>query len=107
MVDMITDERFDQDVLKSATPVLVDFYADWCAPCRALAPTLAKVADKFTGKVKVYKLNIEESPQATEQYGVMHIPTLILFKGGELQKKMEGLQSESGLISALNEVLRG
>jgi thioredoxin 1 len=78
----VTDGSFEQDVLKSDVPVLVDFWAEWCGPCRALAPKLEEVATQFNGKVKVVKLNIDENPEAPAKYGVKGIPTMILFKKG-------------------------
>ena len=79
----VTDGSFEQDVLNSDVPVLVDFWAEWCGPCRALAPKLEEVATQFNGKVKVVKLNIDENPEAPAKYGVKGIPTMILFKEGQ------------------------
>ena len=79
----VTDGSFETDVLKSDVPVLVDFWAEWCGPCRALAPKLEEVATQFNGKVKVVKLNIDENPEAPAKYGVKGIPTMILFKQGQ------------------------
>ncbi len=79
----VTDGTFEQDVLNSDVPVLVDFWAEWCGPCRALAPKLEEVATQFNGKVKVVKLNIDENPEAPAKYGVKGIPTMILFKEGQ------------------------
>ena len=78
----VTDATFDAEVLKSKTPVLVDFWAEWCAPCRALAPTLDEVAGQYKDKLKVVKLNIDENPEIPTQLGIRSIPTLILFKDG-------------------------
>jgi thioredoxin 1 len=103
----LTDPNFEQEVLKSTVPVLVDFHAVWCGPCKAMAPALEKVADKFIGKVKVAKLDIEEAEKTAEKYGVSTVPTLILFvegqpKGSSVgaipQTKIEELLSRSGVV---------
>ncbi len=78
----VTDASFEQEVLKSEVPVLVDFWAEWCGPCRALAPKLEELASELGGKVKVAKVNIDENPQAPAKFGVRGIPTMILFKAG-------------------------
>ena len=79
----ITDAAFDTSVLKSDKPVLVDFWAEWCGPCRAIAPVLDELSSELEGKVKIVKLNVDENPSIAAQYGVRSIPTMILFKGGE------------------------
>ena len=80
--EKVTDSTFDSDVLKSNEPVVVDFWAEWCGPCRMIAPSLEEIATEMKGKVKVAKLNIDENPDAPGRYGVRGIPTMILFKGG-------------------------
>ncbi len=85
-----TDANFDADVLKSETPVLVDFWATWCAPCRAIAPVVEQLAKEYAGKLKVGKLNIDESPQIPTQYEVRSIPTLLVFKGGRVVGQLVG-----------------
>ena len=104
MVDVVTDDRFEQEVLQSDLPVLVDFYADWCGPCKAQVPILESTAESFDGKVKVFKLNVDDSPDTAQKFGVMSIPTLLLFKGGEVHKRMVGVQNAQALSEALNEV---
>ena len=79
----VTDGSFEQDVLGSDTPVLVDFWAEWCAPCKRIAPALEEISDELAGKVTIAKLNIEENPDTPGKYGVRGIPTMLLFKGGQ------------------------
>jgi thioredoxin 1 len=80
----VTDASFDADVLKSAAPVVVDFWAEWCGPCRQIAPALEEISTELNGKVTIAKLNVDENPVAPSRYGVRGIPTLILFKGGQV-----------------------
>ena len=79
----ITDATFKQEVLESSLPVVVDFWAEWCGPCRAISPVLEELSEELKGKVKIVKLNVDENPNTTVKYGVRSIPTMILFKGGE------------------------
>jgi thioredoxin 1 len=90
MVDKVTDATFDQDVLKAAGPVVVDFWAEWCGPCRMISPALEEISSSLGGKVKIVKLNVDENPATTTKYGIMSIPTLMLFKGGQLASRQVG-----------------
>ena len=90
MVDKTTDATFEQDVLKASEPVVVDFWAEWCGPCKMIAPALEEISKSLTGKVKIVKLNVDESPKTASKYGVMSIPTLMIFKGGEMASRQVG-----------------
>jgi thioredoxin 1 len=90
MVDKVTDATFDQDVLKASGPVVVDFWAEWCGPCRMISPALEEISNSLNGKVKIVKLNVDENPATTTKYGIMSIPTLMLFKNGELASRQVG-----------------
>ena len=89
-VAKVSDTSFDSDVLKSNEPVLVDFWAEWCGPCRMVAPVLEEVAGELQGKLKIVKLNVDENPQTASKYGIMSIPTLMIFKNGELASRQVG-----------------
>ena len=93
----VSDSSFEQDVLQSEQPVLVDFWAQWCAPCRMLAPTVEAVAEKYQGKAAVVKLNVDDNPNVSQKYGIKGIPTLILFKGGKEQERVVGATSKDSL----------
>lgn len=97
-----TDASFDGDVLKSSEPVVVDFWADWCGPCKMIAPALEEIATEMAGKVKVAKLNIDENPHTAIKYGVKSIPTLILFKDGEPASMQVGAQPKGRLVDWIN-----
>ncbi len=92
-VTEVSDSSFEKDVLQSDTPVLVDFWAAWCAPCRMLAPTVEAVAEKYSGNARVVKLNVDENPSISQRYGIKGIPTLILFKGGKEEERVVGATS--------------
>ncbi|MCK4846653.1 MAG: thioredoxin [Deltaproteobacteria bacterium] len=86
----VSDDTFESVVLESDTPVLIDFWATWCAPCKAIAPTLEELAKDYDGKVKIVKMNVDDNPSTPGKYGVRGIPTLILFKGGEIVDQLVG-----------------
>ena len=95
-----SDSSFENDVLKADQPVLVDFWAAWCAPCRMLAPTVEAVAEKYSGNARVMKLNVDDNPSVSQRYGIKGIPTLILFKNGREEERVVGATSE-GAISRM------
>jgi thioredoxin 1 len=98
--------NWDQEVLKSEQPVLVDFWAPWCGPCRALGPTIDKIATQFAGRVKVGKLNTDDNQDLAVKYAISGIPQVLLFKGGgEPRERLVGLQSESALVKVVDRVL--
>lgn len=103
-VVILTDDNFEQEVVKSDTPVLVDFYADWCAPCRMMAPVIGELADSYAGKVKVAKLDTDAHREAAGKFGISAIPTIILFKNGEVQQRFVGVTSKSDFKQALDAV---
>ena len=105
MVQKLNTENFGVEVMQSDLPVLVDFYADWCGPCKMLSPTVDKMAEKYAGKIKVCKLNVDEAFPVAATYGVQSIPTLIFFKNGKDVNKSIGLCSESELESMIEAVL--
>jgi thioredoxin 1 len=89
-VGKVSDATFEAEVLKSAEPVVVDFWAEWCGPCRMIAPALEEIASAMNGKVKIVKLNVDENPEVAGKYGIMSIPTLMLFKNGQLASRQVG-----------------
>ena len=100
-----TDDNFDAEVLQSSTPVLVDFWATWCAPCKAIAPVVEQLATAFLGKVKIGKVNVDENPATPGQYGVRGIPTLILFKDGQIVDQLVGAVPKNQLESLIQKAL--
>lgn len=105
MVTEVTDENFEQEVIKSDLPVLLDMWAPWCGPCRMVAPVVEKLSEKYQGKVKFYKLNVDENPRTAARYRVMSIPTLMLFKNGEVVDTVVGAVPERILEPKINELL--
>lgn len=100
-----SDATFETDVLNSAEPVMVDFWAPWCGPCRMVAPVVEELSDDYDGRVKFVKLNTDENPQVAGKYGIRSIPTLMIFKGGELVDQVVGFRPKSDLSKRLEEVL--
>ncbi len=100
-----TDANFESEVLKSNQPVLVDFWAEWCGPCRMLSPIVDRVAAANQSKVVVGKMNVDENPDTPQKYGIQGIPTLLLFKGGEIVSQMVGFQSQENIQRNIDEAL--
>ena len=101
----LTDGNFDDSVIKSTVPVLVDFWAEWCGPCRMIAPTVEELATDYSGKVTNGKLNVDDNPNTATQFGVRSIPTLLLFKGGEVVESVVGLTDKTRLQALLDKHL--
>lgn len=101
----VTDDTFQQEVLDSERPVLVDFWAPWCGPCRMVAPIVEELADEYDGKVAFYKLNTDENPKVASQFGIRSIPTLLVFKGGQAVGQIVGFRPKGDLKKRLDEAL--
>jgi len=98
----LTDDTFEQDVIKSSHPVLVDYWAEWCGPCKMIAPILEEIASEYNGRIKVAKLNIDDNPQTPPKYGIRGIPTLMLFKDGNVEATKVGALSKSQLTAFID-----
>jgi thioredoxin 1 len=98
----VTLDTFDKDVLESTIPVLVDFWAPWCGPCRAISPSVDAIAEEFAGKAKVYKVNVDEQPEIASRYGVQSIPTLTIFKDGKVADQIVGSQPKAAIAQKLS-----
>jgi thioredoxin 1 len=106
MTDLVlTDQNFQTEVLESKLPVLVDFWAQWCAPCRIVSPIVEELAKEYEGKLKVGKLNVDENIQTSQTYGIMSIPSLLIFKEGKVVKTMIGAQSKENFKREIDSVL--
>jgi thioredoxin 1 len=103
-----TNDNWQQEVVQSDVPVVVDFWAPWCGPCRMMSPTIDRLADQFAGKVKVGKLNIDDNQEVAMQYAISAIPAVLIFKGGDQpQERLVALQTEAALTKVINRVLAG
>ena len=102
MVAPVSDKSFQTDVLEAKEPVLVDFWAEWCGPCRAVAPVLEEVAGELNGKLKIVKLNVDENPETAAKYGIQSIPTLMIFKNGELASRQIGASPKAKIVQWIN-----
>ena len=105
MIKHVSDTTFEQDVLNSANPVLVDFWAEWCGPCKMIAPTLEEIATEHEGKLRIAKLNVDDNPQTAMRYNVMSIPTLMVFNEGEPVKRLVGAKGKGQLLQDLAEFI--
>jgi thioredoxin 1 len=101
----LNDQNFKKEVLESSLPVLVDFWATWCGPCKTIAPIIEELSKEYSSKIKIGKINVEESPSTTASYGVMSVPTLIFFKNGEVLSQYTGALSKVGLKKRIEEEL--
>ena len=104
-VQQVSDESFDREVLKADLPVLIDFWAPWCGPCKAIGPVVEELANEYAGKLKVVKMNVDDNPQTPSKYGVRGIPNLILFKGGEVRDQIIGAVPKAQLVKAVTQVV--
>ena len=104
-VQQVTDASFDSDVLKADVPVLIDFWAPWCGPCKAIAPVIDELAKDYAGRLKVVKMNVDDNPNTPSQYGVRSIPNLLLFKGGQVKDQIVGAVPKAVLVKAVDQVV--
>jgi thioredoxin len=101
----ITADKFEDEVIKSEIPVMVDFWAEWCGPCKALAPTVDQIAEEYAGKMKVYKLDVQTEAALASKYGVSSIPTLLIFKAGDVADRIVGLQPKKNITDRIDKLL--
>ena len=104
LISALTQDNFEKEVLQSTTPVLVDFWAEWCGPCKMIAPLLDELADEYSGKVKIGKVNIDEQQELATKYGIRAIPTLLLINKGQVAEQMVGAKSKRDLKASLDRV---
>ncbi len=97
----VTESTFDEEVLQSGKPVLVDFWADWCGPCKMIAPVLEEIAEEHQNSLKIAKVNVDENPNLANQFGISAIPTMVLFEGGKVAHKIVGFSGKEALLSKL------
>jgi thioredoxin 1 len=102
---VVTDDSFEADVLQNDKPVIVDYWAEWCGPCRMVAPVLEEIAAEYGDKIEVVKLNIDENPTVSQKYGIMAIPTMNVFSGGQVVKQIVGAKPKSALLRELAEFI--
>ncbi len=100
----VSDASFDNEVLKAKDPVLIDFWAPWCGPCKAIGPIVEELSQEYSGRLKVVKMNVDDNPQTPSKYGVRGIPNLILFKGGQVQDQIVGAVPKAHLVKAIDRV---
>ena len=104
-VVIVTDSEFDSTVLQSERPVVLDFWAEWCQPCKMLAPTIEEIAEEYEDKVKIGKLNVADNPNTATKYGIRGIPTLLFFKGGKVVQQVTGVKSKAEIKKIIDEEL--
>ena len=104
-VQQVSDSSFEADVLKSDLPVLIDFWAPWCGPCKQIAPVVDELAKEYDGRLKIVKMNVDDNPQTPSKYGVRGIPNLILFKAGQVRDQIIGAVPKAQLVKAINQVV--
>jgi len=104
-VQQVNDSSFEADVLKSDLPVLIDFWAPWCGPCKQISPVVDELAKEYAGRLKIVKMNVDDNPQTPSKYGVRGIPNLILFKGGQVRDQIVGAVPKAQLVKAINQVV--
>ena len=102
---VFTDNNFDEEVINSESPVLVDLWAEWCGPCRMIGPVIEEIANEYEGKIKVGKLNVDDNQKTAAKYGIRSIPTLLFFKGGELVDQIVGAQSKTKIAEVIEKIL--
>jgi thioredoxin 1 len=104
-VTHVTDANFEQEVLKSTTPVLIDFWAPWCGPCKAIAPILDELAGEYAGRLKIVKVNVDDNPMTPSRFGVRGIPNLLIIKGGEVKQQIVGAVPKAHLVKAVDSAI--